>query len=498
MTQKLKWLLVFVLVGTGCDSDGKIVLDASVRQDAIFTVDASKDCIDPDRDGYGEGPDCLGDDCAPNDSEVNSGREEVCDTVDNNCNGTTDELPECERPRLWVFVLAGQSNMVGLGVNSELPGGEAGVVANTFIYYNDSIHPNPNTEQWLSLSAGFGVLADRFGPELKFGRQLQTYWPGRKIAIIKVAEGGTALHDRWDAPNGDLYQLMLSEVQTQLAGLSQTWRPQVMGFVWMQGESDAIDQSDALAYHDNLTDLLTSVRTEFDVEVLPTTMGLIAATDLWPRASIVRGATSLVALEMGQMQEVETNDLPRHPADPAHYNTQGTLGLGQRFADTMLSLLPTEFHFQSGFGAAQGDGFWMYRERQGNVSTPMQYNLADERWEGSASAQFIGPGWMHPGESGQAELVWSVPYAGLAEIVVTVSAGDNGGGDGTLVEIARDGSLLWGPTAIPNNGSEQYTFQRFLLQGQELQFRTSAGVAHDNSNDTTSWQIGITMLNVDG
>ncbi len=495
--------ILLVLVAASCTSDGGTAGDAGEFDSATSSdatnhqTDASLDCLDPDHDGYGDGPECLGPDCAPDDPERHPGREELCDTVDNNCADGIDELEECALPRLWVFVLAGQSNMVGLGVSSQLPAGDATLVANTFIYYNDSIHTNPNAEQWLALGPGFGVTSDHFGLELKFGRQLQSHWPGRAVALIKVAEGGTALYDRWDAPNGDLYQLLLSELEVQLAALAEVWRPQVMGFVWMQGESDGISQSDALAYHGNLTDLMTSLRAELGVEVLPLTAGLIAIQDLWPYADIVRAATSLVAQEQGQMEVVETTDLPRHADDPAHYDTQGNLALGQRFADAMVSLLPTEFHFAADFGAAQGDRFWLYRDRHDDMTTAMSYDPIEERWQGSESVQLIGAGWMHPGENRDAELVWWAPYAGLAEVQVSVAAADSGGGDGTWVEIARDDTVIWGPVAIPNGASEQHTFQRFVLQGQKLQFRTSSGPAHDASYDTTSWQIDIDMSNVD-
>ncbi|MFN3198496.1 MAG: MopE-related protein [Bradymonadia bacterium] len=56
------------------------------------------DCIDNDRDGYGRGPGCLGPDCDDNDNRVNPVAVEQCNGVDDDCNGVTDDnliAPDC-------------------------------------------------------------------------------------------------------------------------------------------------------------------------------------------------------------------------------------------------------------------------------------------------------------------------------------------------------------------------------------------------------------------
>lgn len=50
-------------------------------------------CLDPDGDLYGFGPDCLGADCDESSAARNPGADELCDGIDNNCNTRIDENP---------------------------------------------------------------------------------------------------------------------------------------------------------------------------------------------------------------------------------------------------------------------------------------------------------------------------------------------------------------------------------------------------------------------
>jgi len=50
-------------------------------------------CVDEDADGYGLGVGCMGSDCNDLDENVNPGADELCNTVDDDCDGTADDPP---------------------------------------------------------------------------------------------------------------------------------------------------------------------------------------------------------------------------------------------------------------------------------------------------------------------------------------------------------------------------------------------------------------------
>jgi hypothetical protein len=395
-------------------------------------------------------------------------------------------------PGLPVLILAGQSNMVGLGYNKELGAADKAPVASTTIYYNDSIHPNPNTLKWMPLAPGFGVLADRFGPELSFGRRLRQLWPQPPLAIIKVAEGGTALHDRWTAKTGDLYKLLVSEVKQQLAVLNKTSQAKPVGVVWMQGESDGTQSGYANAYGANLTAFITALRADLNLPSLPFTAGLISLRPEWPHAVTVRNATIAVSLALPPMNVVETADLPTHAADPVHYDSASNLSLGRRFANAAASLHASGWSFGMSFGPVQGAGGWRYRDRQGASVKDMTWDPKQNRWLGSEAGVFVGDGWMHPGPTRSAELVWTSPIAGPITVDLTVGMPDAPGGDGTSVTVVNGAATVWGPTAIAKKSTIKQSLKLTVQKGSLLQLRTSSGPAGDPFYDTTTWEVAIT------
>ena len=114
--------------------------------------------------------------------------------------------------------------------------------------------------------------------------------------------------------------------------------------IWMQGESDAKNDSYAAAYGANLTNFIAHVRSDFKTPDMPfvlarinTHWGTTANNDL------VRTAEQTVPGQVGRALWFDTDDLgiwATYPPDVYHYNTQGQIDLGIRFANGIGAIVP--------------------------------------------------------------------------------------------------------------------------------------------------------------
>jgi len=77
-----------------CPSGFECALDTTSGADRNRFCLPTTFCFDQDDDGYGIGPGCIGPDCDDLDPTINPGAVEQCDGKDNNCNGVIDDNPE--------------------------------------------------------------------------------------------------------------------------------------------------------------------------------------------------------------------------------------------------------------------------------------------------------------------------------------------------------------------------------------------------------------------
>lgn len=266
-----------------------------------------------------------------------------------------------------VFLLAGQSNMAGVGgysgYNKNSPPWSdppydhadkpcpapynAPQPAVKFWNFGYDIKKKPTDfgndpevgDGWVDLQPGFGNRVDQFGPELSFGHRLHELYPNDEIYLIKYAIGGTNLAANWN-PSADAmgprYKRFQERVNAALENLKKAGKkPTIVGMIWMQGEDDSTHPDYAPAYEKNLKNLIAKVRSDFHAPEMKfvagriTTMGKLWSTP--ERMELVRKAQENIAKHSANASWIDTDDLKW--GYYGHYGTQGQIDLGNRFAN---------------------------------------------------------------------------------------------------------------------------------------------------------------------
>lgn len=242
-----------------------------------------------------------------------------------------------------VFLVAGQSNCDGRGKAADLTGPLAQYVKpqrDVLIAYSCSKLRGPAlaSEGFQPLQPGWSVApgkgkptkvpSDTFGPEVSFGRAMADHLPGKKVALIKYAEGGTSLAKDWHPEIKDrLYEALLQHTNASLNKLKDQGHTYTLrGMIWHQGESDSGLKPEE--YQKLLTLFIGRVRADLKSPDLP--FGIGEVYDNGKRDSVraaqkataadVKGAFFVVA------EKLKTFDMG------THFDAASQIELGQRFA----------------------------------------------------------------------------------------------------------------------------------------------------------------------
>jgi len=202
-----------------------------------------------------------------------------------------------------VFILAGQSNMEGQGVVSmdggkDYNGGKGNLVWSMKNSKNaDKMKPLQNENgEWtvrddVQISFKVGELvrkggltvgytgyggSSHIGPELGFGFVMGDHFK-EPVLLIKTAWGGKSLFVDFRPPSsggavGPYYTKMVEEVRAALADLGDQ-KYEIAGFVWQQGWNDMCTKEAIPEYAQNLVNLVTDLRKEFNTPDMPVVVG---------------------------------------------------------------------------------------------------------------------------------------------------------------------------------------------------------------------------------
>lgn len=175
--------------------------------------------------------------------------------------------------RIPLYIAIGQSNMDGRGYYPSKPvigqNGDLsteykiyGTNANMVTFWRTAWNTTKdgswqNSDLYVNNVNPSGVTLQRFGFESPFLKEMSDY-KGKKVALIKAAEGGTSLHTDWQT-SGATYQNAIAHIEDALSKISSLGVPELKSIMWYQGWSDCDTQINADNYEGNLNGLITNI-----------------------------------------------------------------------------------------------------------------------------------------------------------------------------------------------------------------------------------------------
>ena len=249
-----------------------------------------------------------------------------------------------------VFILSGQSNMSGGGhVVADGLRFDPAVGDKVQIWdASDAWNKRGILGKWTSLNELQAMKkemrADMIGPEFGFAKAMSGLYPADEIHLIKVSKGGTPI-DWWlPSANGKAngHTHLLENLRNALGKIEGNY--EIMGMLWMQGESDAKNQADAEAYQTKLEQFIALMRKETGKPEMPFVIGKISSRILeskkfkMPFVKIVQSGQEAVTKTDKHAFAIDTDDLSQRD-DFVHFDQEGQMGLGKRFGEAMIKAL---------------------------------------------------------------------------------------------------------------------------------------------------------------
>ncbi|WIA19948.1 hypothetical protein OEZ85_005831 [Tetradesmus obliquus] len=219
-------------------------------------------------------------------------------------------------PLVDVWILAGQSNMVGWNKADGQP------MPQLCAPWPGEILAFNSTGEWVDAvpNVHTGIYdypdQDSCGPDMAFARTLIQMGAARKVGLVPTAMGGTNLFQHW-APGGQLWSNMVGRTQ---AGMHQmAGRGRLRGMLWIQGEADgAGSMQQAFDYGSNFTAWLAATRSALSAlhPQLPVLMVIMATRQrsiAFPHIDIV--AAQQRALQLPGLFKLEMTGFEFYPMD---------------------------------------------------------------------------------------------------------------------------------------------------------------------------------------
>jgi hypothetical protein len=247
-----------------------------------------------------------------------------------------------------VFIFAGQSEAINSGTDTGLMKPDALAPQPNVHFYNARTHsPATGAVHWVTyqpptgpgfMDCGHKNPQGSFGPEMTAANLIShKCYDGGPVGVFKFAVGATDLWNQWNPKHPYLYPEMLSAVSNAMTALPRETghAGRVAGVFWTQGESDALAGTNAAAaYGTNLQNFVVALRRHFGQPRLPFIYGRILPQ--WQNSQGVRDAQQALTDCLPNVFMANADDLL---TPTLHYNNEGTMTLGDRYAQGFVALM---------------------------------------------------------------------------------------------------------------------------------------------------------------
>ncbi len=308
---------------------------------------------------------------------------------------TAQAKPIPANGKLKIFILSGQSNMVGFGQLEGSPGTMETYVESKPKAYGHLVdkkgkhivrddvwivnlsYADKKQQGWLT--TGYGASPGHIGPEYGFGFVAGDHYED-PVLIIKSAWGGRSLQHNFLSPSsadypapkkdgdkGFQYAEVLRHVK-EITDNLKTYYPdykgkgyEIVGFGWHQGWNDRINQAAVDVYEGNMVNFVKDLRKDLKIDRLPivianTGMGgweipirYKAKVEKLMEAQLALGNPKKYPKFKGTIAGVETRDFQRtreeSPSKQDYHwmrNWETYYLIGKSMGDAMVGLLATD------------------------------------------------------------------------------------------------------------------------------------------------------------
>jgi hypothetical protein len=235
-----------------------------------------------------------------------------------------EHIPKKEN--VWIFILAGQSNMAGRGLveaQDTIPNKRVLTLDenNILILAKEPLHRYNNLPNGLDCGLSFGrALSNNLKDSIY-------------ILLIPTAISGSA-SDQWvnDELHGGVK--LLTNLTNKLTSAQQYGT--LKGILWHQGESDA-NANDVPYYKERITQIFNKFRTIAANKSLPILIGELGSFSKNPNWPVINQIINEYTSEDPNSITITTKEL-KDKGDQLHFNSKSQRIMGQKFAKAYIEL----------------------------------------------------------------------------------------------------------------------------------------------------------------